>query len=201
MVVKNQKPTDKKEKEGKVKQPPPAVVEARENRAYFLHLVQGLTYREVTVVLNREFPAYPLKSDHQAVQKMVWRVVEANKKRDQDLIEEIRAESAARLDYATRKAVDAVESFSEGKGIEKTVKKKVDKPIEQTLKEIGVDSKLLNVISTNAMRKAELFGAVASKKLEHSGPNGGPIPVQPFDMDAWKKEREKRLKEIKNLEE
>jgi hypothetical protein len=38
-----------------------------------------------------------------------------------------------------------------------------------------------------------------SKKLEHSGPNGGPIPI--FDMEAWKKERLENLEKIKILEE
>ena len=38
-----------------------------------------------------------------------------------------------------------------------------------------------------------------NERLEHSGPNGGPIPL--FDMDVWKKEREKRLKQLKVQEE
>lgn len=38
-----------------------------------------------------------------------------------------------------------------------------------------------------------------TKKLEHSGPNGGAIPI--FDLDAWKKEREQRIDQVKKLEE
>jgi hypothetical protein len=37
------------------------------------------------------------------------------------------------------------------------------------------------------------------KKLEHSGPGGGAIPI--FDMDAWKKDREKRIEKVEKLEE
>jgi phage terminase small subunit len=37
------------------------------------------------------------------------------------------------------------------------------------------------------------------ERKEYSGPNGGPIPI--FDMDTWKKERESRLKKLKDQEE
>jgi len=37
------------------------------------------------------------------------------------------------------------------------------------------------------------------KKLEHSGPDGGPIPI--FDLDRWKKERAERLANVSKLEE
>lgn len=38
-----------------------------------------------------------------------------------------------------------------------------------------------------------------AKNLQHSGPNGGPIPV--FDMETWKKDRESRLKQLEDQEE
>lgn len=51
---------------------PPEVSSARKYKAWELRIKNPhMTFREITKVLNELFPAYPLKSDHQAVEKMI----------------------------------------------------------------------------------------------------------------------------------
>jgi len=51
---------------------PPQVSSARKWRAWELRVKNPhMTFRQITRILNEEFPAYPLKSDHEAVMKMV----------------------------------------------------------------------------------------------------------------------------------
>lgn len=51
-------------------------------------------------------------------------------------------------------------------------------------------------------RALELLGKYHKlfiERMEHSGPGGGPIPI--FDLDEWKRERERRLKSVSKIEE
>lgn len=198
MTNKNKGKIKKNEKE-KVKPVPPEVTEERQRMAYHMRMigVPRLTLSEITEELNKKFPAYPLKSDHEAVRKMIKRQQEIYATQDKDKLEEIRAETSAILDFTRDEAIKA---WEESKGIAKTVKKKVEKPIEQTLKESTGEPQFLKIVESTTIEKAKLFGVVAPKRLEHAGPGGGPIPVQPFDMEEWKRLRQERIDKVKKLE-
>jgi len=64
---------------------PPEVSSARKYKAWELRIKNPhMTFREITKILNELFPAYPLKSEHQAVEKMIKEAereyIEAHKK-------------------------------------------------------------------------------------------------------------------------
>jgi len=51
---------------------PPEVSSARKYKAWELRIKNPhMTFREITKILNEMYPAYPLKSEHQAVEKMI----------------------------------------------------------------------------------------------------------------------------------
>ena len=181
------KPKDKKGKEKEDKparlhhQPvPPDITEARERMAYELRVVRGMKLNEITDELNKTFPAYPLKSDHEAVRKMIKRVQEQYAKRDKQKIEEVLAESAASIDWVRTQAIEA---FEASKQIEKVVTQREQKPIEQKAKTQTGDAMYLKRILEAADLKAKLFGVAAPKKHELMGKDGAPlVPAGPIDL-------------------
>src|SRR5574341_1962026 len=54
------------------------------------------------------------------------------------------------------------------------------------------DPRFLDGVLKCIQKRCEILGVEAPTKLEHAGPGGGPIPI--FDLDEWKRERERRLK-------
>jgi len=51
---------------------PPEISSARKYKAWELRVKHPrMTFKEITKILNEMFPAYPLKSEHQAVEKMI----------------------------------------------------------------------------------------------------------------------------------
>lgn len=159
------KPTDEKKEKRKNKIVPPEVTEARQRMAYHLRMVHvpKMNLYEITEELNKQFPAYPLKSDHEAVRKMIKRQQEVYAKQDKERVEEVLAETSAVLDFTRDEAIQA---WLESKGMVKTVKKKTEQPVEQSMKQSAGDAKFLDVIKDSAINKAKLFGVVAPKKLE-----------------------------------
>lgn len=180
-----EKPKDEKgSKEAKPKrhhQPVPLdIVEARERMAYELRVVRGLKLNEITEELNKLFPAYPLKSDHEAVRRMIERVQGKYAARDMQKVEEVLAESSAAIDWVRTQAVDA---FLESKLIEKVITQREQKPIEQKAKTQTGDAMYLKRILEAADLKAKLFGVVAPKKHELTGKDGAPLmPTEPLDL-------------------
>lgn len=64
------------------------------------------------------------------------------------------------------------------------------------------EDEFVRVELNDPVRALELIGKYHKlfvERQEHSGPNGGPIPV--FSVEEWKKQREERLLKVKKLEE
>lgn len=149
-----------KEKRRKQKHPPipPEISEERERMAYELRIIQGKKLQEITTELNKVFPAYPLKSDHEAVRKMIMRVQEDYAKRDKERTDAILAESSATLDWVRSQSIAAIGAMPQ------------DKPIY-----------LKRVIET-VEAKSKLFGVMAPKKHEVTGKDGAPLGSTVLDI-------------------
>lgn len=171
----------KKEKKIKEKKPkrrnqpvPPEITEARERRAYHLRIVEGRKLDEITKILNEEYPAYPLKSDHEGVRKMIIRVQAGYAQRDKERTDAILAETSATLDFAREQAIKGwYDSQKEKNGAK-------------------ADPRYLGEIRQTAVDKAKLFGVIAPIKTDITS-GGEPLSKKPKMTDE---ERMKRLKEL-----
>ena len=167
--MKNQKIEEKdkplKEKPKRKPRPPipPEISEERERKAYELRIIEGKKLYEITAELNKIFPAYPLKSDHEAVRKMIKRVQDDYAKRDKTRTDAVLAESSAILDWVREKSISAISSTDNAKESD-------NKPIY-----------LKRVIET-VEAKSKLFGVVAPKKHEVTGKDGAPLGSPVLDM-------------------
>lgn len=174
------KPEKEKKPRARTNQPvPPEITEARERRAYELRVVDGVKLYEITTILNVEFPAYPLKSDHEAVRKMVKRVQNEYAKRDKERTDAILAESSAVIDWVRREAKQA---FEVSKLPIKTATQREQKVVEQKAKTQAGDATFLKRINETVEIKSKLFGVMAPKKHEVTGKDGAPLVVPPFDL-------------------
>jgi len=142
---------------------PPEISEERERMAYEMRIIRGKKLADITKELNEMFPAYPLKSDHEAVRKMIRRVQDEYAKRDKERTDAILAESAATLDWVRNQSIAAIEITTQP-----------DKPIY-----------LKRVIET-VEAKSKLFGVMAPKKHELTGKDGAPLGLPPVDLKALK---------------
>lgn len=140
---------------------PPEITEARERRAYELRIVHGMKYDLITQELNKEFPAYPLKSDHEGVRKMVQRVQEMYATRDKEKTDAVLAEATAHIDWVQQQAVNIYNKDHD-------------------------DPTLLKRILEASELKAKLYGVVAPKKHELFGKNGAPLIPTPPPLDLSK---------------
>lgn len=163
----------KKKEEGKKNKPrgpvPAEVSSARKYLAWEMRVLNPrMTFRKITEELNKMFPEYPLKSDHQAVEKMIKEAEQEYIARHQAEVDQIKAEAGASLDYVRR---EAVEAWQTSQDLLRIIKKKEDQTVEQILKAQTGDSAYLKLIKESAIEKAKLFGAVAPKehKIKHTG--------------------------------
>ncbi len=148
---------------------PPEISAARKYAAYEMRVFNPrMTYAEITKKLNELFPAHPLKSEHQAVEKMIKQAEAEYIAAHQAQVERIKAEAGASLDFVRREAAAAWETSQD---LMKIVKKKEDQTVEQILKAQTGDSAFLKLIKESAIEKAKLFGAVAPRKHEILGKN------------------------------
>lgn len=168
--MKKDKGTNKKDDKKKPRGPVPAEVSsARKYLAWEMRVLNpGMTYAKITEKLNEMFPDYPLKSEHQAVEKMIKQAEQEYIERHQDEVDQIKAEAGAALDYVRRESAAAWESSQD---LMKIIKKRGDQQVEQILKAQTGDSAFLKLIKESAIEKAKLFGAVAPKehKVKHTG--------------------------------
>ncbi len=151
--------SDKKTKRKPRPPIPPEISEERERKAYELRIIEGKKLYEITAELNKIFPAYPLKSDHEAVRKMIKRVQDDYAKRDKERTDAVLAESSAILDWVREKSISAIGSSAND-----------NKPIY-----------LKRIIET-VEAKSKLFGVVAPKKHEVTGKDGAPLGSPVLDM-------------------
>ena len=162
--------TNKKRTKRKPRGPVPAEVSsARKYLAWEMRVLDPrMTFAKITEKLNEMFPEYPLKSEHQAVEKMIKQAEEEYIEAHKVEVERIKAEAGASLDYVRRESVSAWETSQD---LLRIIKKKDDQTVEQILKAQTGDSAFLKLIKESAIEKAKLFGAVAPKehKVKHTG--------------------------------
>lgn len=174
-------------KEGKRRAPrrpavPPEVSSARKYKAYQMRIMNPhMTYAAITKELNEMFPDYPLKSEHQAVEKMIKEAekeyIEAHKSK----VDEVKAEAGATLDWVRH---EAAEAWQRSQDLMKIIKKKEDQTVEQILKaEIG-NAQFLRRITETVEVKTKIFGAQAPRKHELTGKDGSPLVPPSIDLKA-----------------
>jgi len=168
-------PPEKKKKRPPRRPPvPPEISSARKYAAYEMRVLNPrMTYAKITEKLNEIFPDYPLKSEHQAVEKMIKQAEQEYIEAHQAEIERIKAEAGVSLDFVRREAAEAWESSQE---LLKIIKKKQDQTVEQILKAQTGDAAFLKLIKDSAIEKAKLFGAIAPKKVDLTT-DGKPLPA------------------------
>ena len=160
----NNEVTVKEKKRKRNNQPvPPEITEERERLAYELRIIQGKKLWEITKELNRQYPAYPVKSDQEAVRKMVLRVQDKYAARDKDKTDAVLAESSAMLDWVRNQSIAAI-------GTHGATNQPQDKPIY-----------LKRVIETIDL-KSKLFGVAAPKRHELTGKDGAPLGAPALDI-------------------
>ncbi len=157
-------PESKNKKPRRARKVPKEVASARKYMAWEMRVLNPrMTYREITKKINETFPDYPLKSDHQAVEKMIKEAEQEYIESHKAEVERIKAEAGASLDFVRREAAAAWESSQD---LLRVVKKKEDKTVEQILKAQTGDSAYLKLIKESAIEKAKLFGAIAPQKQD-----------------------------------
>src|SRR5512138_2612952 len=136
---------------------PPEVSSARKYAAYQLRIMHpNMTYAAITKEVNELFPEYPLKSEHQAVEKMIKEAekeyIEAHKSR----VDEVKAEAGATLDWVRHKAAEA---WKRSQDLLKIIKKKENQTVEQILKAEYGNAQFLRRITETVEAKTKIFGA------------------------------------------
>lgn len=159
---------------------PPEISNARKYAAYQLRTMNArMTFAQITVKLNELFPEYPLKSEHQAVEKMIKEAEKEYIYEHKSKVEEIKAESGAALDWVRQ---EAAEAWGRSQDLLKIVKKKDDQTVEQIMKaEVG-NAQFLKRITETVEVKSKIFGALAPSKHELTGKNGAPLVPSVLDF-------------------
>lgn len=164
-------PPEKQKKKQSSRRPPvpPEISSARKYAAWEMRVLNPrMTYAKITEKLNELFQDYPLKSEHQAVEKMIKQAEQEYIEAHRAEVERIKAEAGVSLDYVRREAADAWEKSQD---LLKIIKKRDNQTIEQILKGTTGESQYLKLIKESAIEKAKLFGAVAPSKHEVVGKN------------------------------
>jgi hypothetical protein len=186
MAPKN-KATQPKEKKRRVpRRPavPPEVSSARRYAAYQMRIMNpNMTFAAITKELNELFPEYPLKSEHQAVEKMIKEAEKEYIKTHKDKVDEIKAESGAGLDWVRH---EAAEAWKRSQDLLKIIKKKEGQTVEQILKAEFGNAQFLRRVTEAIEVKSKIFGALAPRRHELTGKDGAPL-VPSFDLKALSK--------------
>ncbi len=162
-------PPEKKKRKPRPRKIPAEVSSARKYAAWEMRVLNPrMTFAEITKRLNEMFPEYTLKSEHQAVEKMIKQAEQEYIEAHRSQVDKIKAETGASLDYVRREAADA---WEKSQNLLRIIKKKEDQTVEQILKAQTGDSQYLKLIKDSAIEKAKLFGAIAPKKHEILGKN------------------------------
>lgn len=173
----------KQEKE-KRKPVPAEVSAARKYAAWQMRVFNPhMTFREITVKINELFPEYPLETDHEAVMKMIKSAEKEYIDTHKSQVDEVKAEAGMTLDWVRKEAADA---WERSKDLIRTIKKREDQTIEQILKADTGNAQYLRRITEAIHEKAKIFGALAPKRLEHTGKDGAPL-VPTFDLKSLAK--------------
>ena len=163
---------------------PTEVSTARKYAAYQMKIMNPhMTHAKITDALNEMFPEYPLKSDHQAVSKMLKEAQQEYIEAHMSKVDEIKAEAGASLDWVRH---EAAEAWQRSQDLLKIIKKKEDQTVEQVLKaEVG-NAQFLKRITETVEVKTKIFGAQAPRRHEVTGKNGAPL-IPSVDLKAIEK--------------
>jgi hypothetical protein len=178
--------TQKKTKRKAPRHPavPPEISSARKYAAYQMRIMNPhMTFAAITTELNEMFPDYPLKSEHQAVEKMIKEAEKEYIDTHMSKVDQIKAEAGASLDWVRH---EAAEAWKRSQDLLKIIKKKEDQTVEQIMKaEVG-NAQFLRRITETVEVKTKIFGAQAPKKHELTGKDGAPL-VPSFDLKVLSK--------------
>jgi hypothetical protein len=173
--------TTKKRKAPRRPAVPPEVSSARRYAAWQMRIMNPrMTYAAITKELNEMFPEYPLKSDHQAVEKMIKEAEKEYIESHKSKVDEVRAEAGAALDYVRAEAAAA---WQRSQDLMKIIKKKEGQTVEQILKAEFGNAQFLRRITEAVEVKTKILGAQAPRKHELTGKDGAPL-VPSVDLKA-----------------
>lgn len=142
-----------------------------------------MTYAAITDVLNELFPKYVLKSEHQAVEKMIKEAEKEYIKAHKDKVDDVKAEAGVTLDWVRMEAASA---WERSKDRLKVITKREDQTVEQILKSATGNAQYLRRITEAVEVKSKVFGALAPRRHELTGKDGAPL-VPSFDLKALSK--------------
>jgi hypothetical protein len=184
-MAKNQKkqsPPPKKQRAPRRTAVPPEVSSARKYLAWQMRIMNpGMTYAAITTELNEIFPDYPLKSEHQAVEKMIKEAEKEYIETHKEKVDEVKAEAGATLDWVRKEAADA---WKRSQDLLKIIKKKDDQTVEQILKAEYGNAAFLRRVTEAVEVKTKIFGALAPRKHELTGKDGAPLVPPTIDLKA-----------------
>lgn len=142
-----------------------------------------MTFAAITAVLNEMFPDYPLKSEHQAVEKMIKEAEKEYTQTHKDKVDNVKAEAGVTLDWVRMEAASA---WERSKDLLKVITKKENQTVEQILKSATGNAQYLRRITEAVEVKTKVFGALAPRKHELTGKDGAPL-VPSFDLKSLAK--------------
>lgn len=172
----------KKKKPPRRRAVPPEVSSARKYKAWEMRVMSPrMTYAEITRELNKLFPEYPLKSDHQAVEKMIKEAEKEFVAAQKDRVDEIKAEAAVALDWVAHEAARAWEK-SRDQIVDLELGK--DKAVIEKVVITAGNAQYLRRVTESVETKTKIFGAQAPKKHEVTGKDGKPLVPDAVDFKA-----------------
>jgi len=161
---------------------PPEISSARKYKAWEMRVMNPtMTYAAITKALNDIFPDHKLKSEHQAVEKMIKEAEQEYIRAHQNQVDNIKAESGATLDWVRTEAADA---WQKSKDLLRVITKREDQTVEQILKSTTGNAQYLKRITEAVEVKTKIFGAQAPKKHELTGKDGSPLGSPSIDIKA-----------------
>ena len=176
------KPPPKKRRPFRRPPVPAEISSARKYAAWQMRIMNPrMTFADITKALNEMFPDYPLKSEHQAVEKMIKEAEKEYIDSHKSKVDELKAEAGAALDWVRAEAAAA---WDRSQDLLKIIKKKEDQTVEQILKaEIG-NAQFLKRITETVEVKTKIFGAQEPRKHELTGKDGSPLGSPSFSLKA-----------------
>jgi len=161
---------------------PPEVSSARKYMAWELRVTNPrMTFRDITKAINLKFPEFPLRSDHQAVEKMIKEAEKEFTTEHKSKVDDIKNEAAVALDWARQEA-----SLAWIKSRDQIVDMEFDEDVKviQKLVVTAGNAQYLKRLIEAVETKTKIFGAQAPKKHEVTGKDGQPLVPDAVDFKA-----------------
>lgn len=139
-----------------------------------------MTFAEITKKLNELYPQYPLRSNHQAVEKMIKEAEKEYIEEHKEKVDEIKADAAVALNWVRNEAATAWM-----KSRDQVVEREFDEDDGSLTKVVVTagNAQYLRRVTESVEAIAKIFGALAPKKHEVTGKNGTPL-MPSVDMKA-----------------